>query len=427
MSQISKQALIVDNNQSFPTNNAGEITPSDLRAFNVNMIDSLVNEIPYQSFTASVTNSINLLNAFTASQQPSFTALNSFTASQLVINSGYNAATQSLNASVNSLTAEVDQLQIFSASVNQISDNGIVQGNSSRLHFYGLVSASIVPNTNGAIASIDILQDATKADSSSFNAFTASTNQQLDSLEVFSASAKVSIAAFGEFTASYGPVATGSLVATSSFSGNTITFTKGDGSTFTNVGIQNTASFNSYTASALTSLNSFTASQNTKNATLAPITASLIASQSADDTKWQTLGNLSGSFARINIGNSFTGSNIFSGSVITTGSIIGNVVSMSIVSSTASMNLNTGNFFSLNLIGSVATQLTATNIKAGQTINLLVTQSPSGSGTLTFSPSFKGVAGQPYTPTSNSGSQDILTFITFDTASVYLSYIKNLV
>ena len=82
MSQISKQALIVDNNQSFPTNNAGEITPSDLRAFNVNMIDSLVNEIPYQSFTASVTNSINLLNQFSASQQPSFTALNTFTASQ---------------------------------------------------------------------------------------------------------------------------------------------------------------------------------------------------------------------------------------------------------------------------------------------------------------------------------------------------------
>ena len=92
MSQISKQALIVDNSQSFPNNNVGDITPSDLRAFNVNMIDSLVNEIPYQSFTASVTNSINLLNAFTASQQPVFNSLNSFTASQLTINTGYNAA-----------------------------------------------------------------------------------------------------------------------------------------------------------------------------------------------------------------------------------------------------------------------------------------------------------------------------------------------
>jgi hypothetical protein len=177
MSQISKQALIVDNNQSFPTNNAGEITPSDLRAFNVNMIDSLVNEIPYQSFTASVTNSINLLNQFSASQQPSFNALNQFTASQLTINTGYNAATQSLSASIAPLQPQITSLQNWTGSINEISDDGILQGYSTRLNFYGLVSASIVANVGGPIAAIDILQDSTKATTSSVNVLTSSINQ----------------------------------------------------------------------------------------------------------------------------------------------------------------------------------------------------------------------------------------------------------
>jgi hypothetical protein len=480
MSQISKQALIVDNNQSFPTNNAGEITPSDLRAFNVNMIDSLVNEIPYQSFTASVTNSINLLNAFTASQQPSFTALNSFTASQLVINTGYNAATHSLNASVNSLTAEVDQLQIWSASINEISDNGILQGNSTRLSFYGLVSASIVPNVNGNIASIDILQDGTKLNTSSFNSYTASTNGRIDSLEVWSGSARISIAALNTFTASVGPIQTGSLLTTASYSGTTISYTKGDSSTFTNVGIQNTASFNSYTASTntftasiagtnaftasqntknttlenvtaslqaytssnnlvISNLNAFTASQNTKNATLAPVTASLLASQSAYDAKWQTLsgvttslnqftastntkfttiGLLTGSYAT-------TGSNTFTGSQTITGSVYGNIIALSIVSSTASIDLSQSNFFTLTLANSVNTHVSASNIRPGQTINLLVTQG-SSVGTISFNPQFKWGTSFAYSASTVNNAIDLVSFATFNTYSIYGAAIKNL-
>ena len=45
MAEITKVALKVDNNNSFPNNNAGAITPAILRAFNVNMIDSMVDEI----------------------------------------------------------------------------------------------------------------------------------------------------------------------------------------------------------------------------------------------------------------------------------------------------------------------------------------------------------------------------------------------
>ena len=67
MSELSKQALKVDNNQSFPNNNNGAITPSILRTFNVNMIDSLVDEIGYNQDSASWNQQIDALEQFTAS------------------------------------------------------------------------------------------------------------------------------------------------------------------------------------------------------------------------------------------------------------------------------------------------------------------------------------------------------------------------
>jgi hypothetical protein len=372
-----------------------------------------------------------------------------------------------LNSGLNSVVSEVDQLQIWSASINQISDNGILQGTSTRLSFYGLVSASIVPNVNGNIASILIEQDGTKLNSSSFNAYTASTNQRVDSLEVWSGSARISIAALNSFTASVGPIQTSSLLLTSSFSGDKLTFTKGNATTYFNEGIQNTASFNSYTASALTSLNqftasngntslntftasiagtnaftastniaitalnSFTASQNTKNATLAPITASLLASQSADDFKWQTIGGVTsslisktGSYATTG-SNSFTGSNIFTGSLTITGSAVGNISTLSIASNTASLDCSTGSFFTLTLPDSVNTLVNATNIKSGTTINLLITQAATP-GTITFSSNIDWPTNYAYSASAVSGAKDLVSMVSFDTTTLYAASVKNL-
>jgi hypothetical protein len=130
MSAISKQALAVDNNQSFPNNNAGAITPSALRSFNTNMIDSNVNQTQYNTDSGSWNVSISNLNTFTASQQPSFTALNSFTASQLVINTGVNSFTQSATGRLNNLESTTSSLNTFSASINQIQSNGVLLGTS---------------------------------------------------------------------------------------------------------------------------------------------------------------------------------------------------------------------------------------------------------------------------------------------------------
>jgi len=324
MAEITKQALQVSNNTSFPNNNAGAITPSDLRAFNVNMIDSLVDEIGYNVDSASWNRSINALNTFTSSQQPSFTALNQFTASQLTINTGVNAFTQSADARLDALESETQNLELFTSSVNQIADNGIVQGTSTRLHFYGLVSASIVPNVNGAIASINIEQDGTKLNSSSFNSYTASNDTKWNNLTAQSGS---------WITESE----SGSFLVTASVNLNTITFTKGNNTTFAitvNTGsggaTTDITALNAFTASQLTinsGYNTFTSSTNISISNLNTTTASLNSSvtqlnayTASNDTKWNTLGALSGSFvtesetasfARTNVDNNFTANQTF--------------------------------------------------------------------------------------------------------------------
>jgi hypothetical protein len=500
MAQLSKNGLLVQNNQSFPNNSTGYITPEKLRDYNVDVIDSTVNQTIYTSASAAWDNSISALNTFTGSQQPSFTALNTFTASQLTINSGVNAFTQSANASINSLTAEVDQLQIFSASINEIRDDGVLQGYSTRFYFSGLVSASIVPNVGGAIASINIEQDGTKLNTSSFdaykttiNAYTASTDIRLNNLETFSSSAKISISALNAFTASAGPIATGSLVTTSSFSGTTITFTKGNGTTYTNVGIQDTASFNSYTASvntttaslntSVSNLNTFSASAKIQLSNLESTSASvnvsvtnLNASSASQQVSINALNTFSasalvsisninsttaslntsvtninlataslqsqlttiggqtgsfitesetGSFARVNTNNSFTGSQTLSGSLIITGSAYGNVSAITVVSSTASIDFSLANFFTLAIPTATTTRVVATNIRPGQTVSLLLTQ-PATTGSLTFDTSFDFPSGFAYSASAVSNAKDIVTFITFDSTIAYGASVKNL-
>jgi hypothetical protein len=472
MSQISKQALIVDNSQSFPNNNVGDITPSDLRAFNVNMIDSLVNEIPYQSFTASVTNSINLLNAFTASQQPVFNSLNSFTASQLTINTGYNAATYSLNASVNSLTAEVDQLQIWSGSVNQIQSAGVTKGYATRFNFSGLMTASITANVNGAIADISLVSDNTRVSTSSFNAYTQSTDAAISNLNQFTASqipfnnsATASIVQLLSFSSSLdtGYVTEAELSAVSTSLNNNIN-TK-----------LNTSSFNSFTQSvatagyATTGSNTFIGNQTISGSlfisgninmangsdlvthhvraagsnglelqnassgiivsmgagggTQAAFTGAVTAN-SVSASSFTGLGNLT-TFStsvdsRLDItattgSNSFTGSQTITGSITITGSAYGNVVSASIVSSTASIDLSTANYFTLTIASD--TNINVINSQPGVTATLVI--NTAGAVSASFSSNVKQSSGSFYVP-SISGNIDILSFTAVTPSTVYV-------
>lgn len=422
MSELSKQALQVENTTSFPNNTTGYITPTLLRTYNSNTIDSTVNQTGYTSDSGSWNSKINQLNAFTASQQPSFTALNTFTSSQLTINSGVNGFTQSANASINTLIAEVDTLQTFTGSINAISDNGILLGYSTRLNFYGLMTASVVANVGGPIAAIGLLSDTTRVATSSFNpfsssvnTFTASANVSITNINSTTASLNTSVSNLNTYTASQTifnnsiTASVGELLAlSSSLSGGYATQGELDASSSTlqaNIDTKlNTSSFNAYTASQV-GTNSFTSSINTYTG--------------SNDTKWTTIGLLTGSYAT-------TGSNVFTGSQTITGSVYGNVVSMSIASQTASMNLSLGNFFTLTLVSGSTTQLAASNIKAGQTINLLLSQPLVGTGSLSYNSTFKFPAAANYIATTLSGSKDIITLVTFDTTNIYAASINNL-
>ena len=109
------------------------------------------------------------------------------------------------------------------------------------------------------------------------------------------------------------------------------------------------------------------------------------------------------------------------------GSVRGEVRALSIASNTASLDCSLDNFFTLTLVSGSNTFINPSNIAAGQTINLRVTQANPGNGTVSFPSSVKQVSGSSYVPSVGTGPQDIVTFISFDASSLYLSNVKNLV
>jgi len=157
-------------------------------------------------------------------------------------------------------------------------------------------------------------------------------------------------------------------------------------------------------ASASTALtNPFTASVNTKFATLANVTSSLI--------------NFTGSAATTG-SNTFIGTETITGSVVITGSAYGNIVDLSITSNTASIDMRRGNFFTLTLASSATTRLEATNIRPGETANLLIIQ-PATSGSLVLGSMFKTSTIYPYIVSPTGSTRDLVSLVSFDTASIY--------
>ena len=466
MAILSKQALKVENNTSFPNNSIGAITATGLRDYNTNIIDSMVDENTFTPFSASVLVSINSLNAFTASQQPSFTALNAFTASQTSTNNTVNGRLNSNTASIAALDSEVNQLQSWSGSINEIIDKGNNIGYSTRLYFGGdYVTSSIVANVNGPIAVITINHDDTKLNTSSFNDYSASVSAWSSSVNQNVSASANSVALLSSKTGSYATTGsnnfigvqningsasiTGSLTVTGTITANeihtiiessSVIFSSGSnilgdelsdtqtlsgsvkivGSGTINGETIITGSLNPLNA-ATASLQSFTASQLTINSGYNSYTQSATSNfnsyTSSTNARLNAIQDKTGSYA-------ITGSNVFTGSQTITGSVYGNIASLAINNSTTSIDLSTSNFYTLTIVtGSV--RMEATNVKPGQTVNVLVTQNQV-SGSLTFSNQFQWPSGFAYSASLATGSKDILTFVTFDSSVVYSAGIKNL-
>ena len=123
----------------------------------------------------------------------------------------------------------------------------------------------------------------------------------------------------------------------------------------------------------------------------------------------------------------FNGDAVISGSLTVTGSFRGNVVSASVVSSTASIDFSAGDFYTCLITGSQFFNIT--NVRPGEVGNLLLKTVQNGPTppTASFSSNVKQVSGSRYLPTSGStGKEDILTFISFDSTNVYLAKINDL-
>lgn len=160
----------------------------------------------------------------------------------------------------------------------------------------------------------------------------------------------------------------------------------------------NTSSFNAYTQS---------------------YSASVAVTTTNIDNRVNTLSSLTASY-------STTGSNTLVGNQVFSGSVRGRVIDLTVASQTASMDLSLGNFFTLTLPTSSITRLNPTNIQPGETVQLLVTQQ-SVTGSLNYSSALKFATGSAYSASIFPNSVDILSFVTFDTSSIYAVSIKNMV
>jgi hypothetical protein len=192
-------------------------------------------------------------------------------------------------------------------------------------------------------------------------------------------------------------------------------------------------------------LGGYTASIDTKFSTLATYTGSIDSKfstlgtyTSSNDTKWNTLGGQTGSFATTG-SNNFVGNQTITGSVlingttthigtmINSGSVQGQVVTITPTAFTASIDCSLGNFYVLNADTSNNYLLRATNIKPGETITLQVNKSALTATITVDSGSIKFPNGLTYSISSDNPAVDILTFVSFNTGSLYGVSAKNFI
>jgi hypothetical protein len=104
MSQLNKTQLEQENQTNFPNNNTGFITPTKLREFNTDMIDSMTTQ------------------------------------------GEFNSVSQSLSSSIATINNEIDSL-VLSGSGILLSEEGTLLGSVTGLNFIGAATASISGST----------------------------------------------------------------------------------------------------------------------------------------------------------------------------------------------------------------------------------------------------------------------------------------
>ena len=119
-------------------------------------------------------------------------------------------------------------------------------------------------------------------------------------------------------------------------------------------------------------------------------------------------------------------SSIVSPAIVVSGSVASHVQDLTIASTTASLNCNTGDVFRLTLANNANTHLVATNINPGQVITIKVKNNATAAGTLSFNSEFAFAGGTAPTVTATVNAEDIITFQSFDSSKLYGTSVLNL-
>ena len=106
--------------------------------------------------------------------------------------------------------------------------------------------------------------------------------------------------------------------------------------------------------------------------------------------------------------------------------VVGSVVTITPASNTGSLDCSLGNFYTMTLGSGVDTLLNPSNIHAGQTINIRITQNSGTAGTISFPASVKFAGGTDYVASTGLGAVDVLTLVSFDGTSLLATAVKNL-
>jgi len=368
MSQLSKQALKVENQTSFPNNNTNYITPAILRDYNVDIIDSMVDEIPFGAYTQSVDTSIDALNAFTASATglttgsllitasaagnvitftkgngttfgvtvatgsiPDVTNLNQATASLQAYTASANVKFQNLESTTASLNTSVTNINTFTAStaVSITNINSVTASQQTSINNLNAATGSYATTGSNTFTSANTFT------SISASSFVSASQFVGDGSKITNITASIALPILDE------GVPVGNAVSMN-FTGSGIGAIVVGGVAIVSVNTLDTGSFNSFTASTnsdlasihqtTASLNTATASLNT-SASLALVTASFdngtrnLTFTKGDTTTFSVnipdVSGSTGNFATTG-SNVFVGDQTISGSLFQSGSLLQN-------------------------------------------------------------------------------------------------------
>lgn len=426
------------------------------------------------AFSTSVDQRLDSIEFFTSSQEAKDSTLASYTGS-------VNNQLTELFSTASNHEVRIDGLQdytsslrtAFSVSGTDVAFNGNINvvGTINAYEIHTIIESSSVIFSSGSNVLGDNVSDTQTLNGTvnipntlnvggvDFSTFSQSVDFRLDEIEAWSSSLQTNFVTEAQLTATASVLQTNidKKLDSSSFQSYTSSLdTKWDTLGTTTASLQSftssqetknstLASWSGSVDTKFTTIGTYTGSNDTKWNTIGEYTASIdtkfntIGSYTAsNDTKWNTIGNLTGSFATTG-SNNFIGTETISGSLIVSGStkhigtminsgsVQGQVNSITPSSDTASIDCSLGNFFTFNASGATNYRLQATNIQPGETITLRVYKTALNATITIDSGSIKFPNGLPYTISSDNNTTDVLTFVSFDTGSLYGVAAKNFV